>query len=59
MFKRTKFRSFFWYERGYYNNVLKRVEEIKQQNPKINRYELYEMACTESKEEWLQKQNEY
>lgn len=44
------------HERGYYNRVLERVEKIKQINPKMNRYELYETTCTESKEEWLQKQ---
>jgi hypothetical protein len=43
------------HERGYYHLVLERVEKIKQMNPKIDRYELYETACTESKEEWLQK----
>jgi len=48
------------YERGYYNQVLERVKKIKQQNPKIDRYELYEQACSESKQEWLQQQtNEY
>jgi hypothetical protein len=46
------------YERGYYNQVLERVEKIKLSNPKINRYELYEIACTESKQEWLQKTNQ-
>jgi len=44
------------HERGYYNEVLTRVEKIRQQNPKIDRYEAYELACTESKQEWLQKQ---
>jgi len=43
------------HERGYYHRVLERVEKIKQINPKMDRYELYETACTESKEEWLQK----
>lgn len=43
------------HERGYYHRVLERVEKIKQMNPRIDRYELYETACTESKEEWLQK----
>jgi len=46
------------YERGYYSKVIERVEQIKQKNPKLDRYELYEMACTESKQEWLQ-QNEH
>lgn len=45
------------YERGYYNKVLEKVKEIKQKNPKLDRYELYEMACSESKQEWLH-QNE-
>jgi len=44
------------YERGYYNEVITRVEKIRQQNPRIDRYELFDMACTESKQEWLQKQ---
>jgi hypothetical protein len=43
------------HERGYYHRVLERVKKIKQMNPKMNHYELYETACTESKEEWLQK----
>lgn len=43
------------YERGYYNKVIQRVEELKKTNPKIDRYEAYELACTESKQEWLQK----
>lgn len=47
------------HERGYYNKVLERVEKIRQENPKMDRYELYEMACTESKQEWLRnKENE-
>ena len=45
------------HERGYYTQVLERVEKIKQTNPKMDRYEVYDMACTESKQEWLQKQN--
>lgn len=45
------------YERGYYNKVLERVETIKKQNPKIDRYELYELACSQSKDEWLQNKN--
>jgi len=43
------------YERGYYDQVLERVKTIKQNNPKIDRYELYEQACSESKQEWLKK----
>ena len=43
------------HERGYYSQVLKRVEKIKTEHPKMNRYDLYELACTESKEEWLKK----
>ena len=47
------------HERGYYNKVIERVEKIKQENPKMDRYELYEMVCTESKQEWLRnKENE-
>lgn len=45
------------HERGYYQKVIERVEKIRLQNPKIDRYELYEMACTESKQEWLQQKN--
>jgi len=43
------------HERGYYHQVLERVEQIKAKNPKIDRYDLYEQACSQSKEEWLQK----
>ena len=43
------------HERGYYHRVLEIVEKIKKTNPRMDRYELYETACTESKEEWLQK----
>jgi hypothetical protein len=46
------------HERGYYNEVIERVAEIKKQNPRIDRYEAYELACTQSKQEWLQKQND-
>lgn len=45
------------YERGYYNDVLQRVEKLKNSNPKMDRYELYETACSQSKQEWLQKTN--
>jgi hypothetical protein len=42
------------HERGYYHKVISRVNEIKLHNPKIDHYEAFEMACTESKQEWLQ-----
>lgn len=42
------------YERGYYNKVLQRVEELKKENPRMNHYERFDMACTESKQEWKQ-----
>ncbi len=42
------------YERGYYDKVIRRVKELKMWNPKIDHYEAFEMACTESKQEWLQ-----
>ena len=39
--------------------VLKnRVREIKMFNPKVDHYEAFEMACTESKQEWLQTKNQ-
>ena len=47
------------HERGYYHRVLERVKKIKQINPRIDRYELYETACTESKQEWLQKTKQF
>jgi len=45
------------YERGYYNKVLERVEELKIQHPKMSHYERFDTACTESKQEWLQNNN--
>ena len=46
------------HERGYYHKVLDKVNKIKMHNPKIDHYEAFEMACTESKQEWLQTQNQ-
>lgn len=46
------------HERGYYHKVLDRVNKIKMYNPKIDHYEAFEMACTESKQEWLQTQKQ-
>jgi len=40
------------HERGYYHKVLDRVSQIKQDNPRMDRYELYELACSECKSEW-------
>lgn len=45
------------HERGYYSKVLEKVEKIKWENPKMGLYERFDLACTESKQEWLQKQN--
>lgn len=42
------------YERGYYSKVLQRVEELKQQQPKMNHYDRFDKACTELKREWKQ-----
>lgn len=46
------------YERGYYHKVIERVNELKMFNPRIDHYEAFEMACTESKQEWLQSNNQ-
>jgi hypothetical protein len=46
------------HERGYYDKVIERVTELKELYPRMNLYERYEMACTESKQEWL-RQNEH
>lgn len=46
------------YERGYYNRVIERVSELKELYPKMGHYERFETACTESKQEWLRKNNE-
>jgi len=43
------------HERGYYHRVLEKVTQLRENNPKMDRYELFELACTQSKEEWLQK----
>lgn len=45
------------HERGYYHKVIDRVNKLKMFNPRIDHYEAFEMACTESKQEWLQSQN--
>ena len=47
------------YERGYYNKVLQRVEKLKDENPKLDLYARFDLACTESKQEWLQQNNEH
>jgi hypothetical protein len=44
------------HERGYYKQVIDKVKHIKLYNPKIDHYEAFEMACTESKNEWLKTQ---
>lgn len=46
------------HERGYYDKVIERVTELKELYPRMDLYERYDMACTESKQEWLQ-QNEH
>ena len=46
------------HERGYYHKVIDRVNRLKMYNPKLDHYEAFEMACTESKQEWLQTQNQ-
>ena len=46
------------HERGYYQKVLEKVSKLKLYNPKIDHYEAFEMACTESKQEWLQSKNQ-
>lgn len=46
------------HERGYYPKVMDKVKKIKTFNPKIDHYEAFEMACTESKQEWLQSTNQ-
>jgi hypothetical protein len=45
------------FERGYYHKVLDRVSTLKLTNPKIDHYDAFEIACTESKNEWLQIKN--
>jgi hypothetical protein len=46
------------YQRGYYDKVITRVTELKTNNPKIDHYEAFELACTESKQEWLKSNEE-
>lgn len=46
------------HQRGYYHKVLERVSQLKLYNPKIDHYEAFETACTESKQEWLQTKNQ-
>ena len=45
------------FERGYYHKVLDRVNTLKLTNPRIDHYDAFEIACTESKNEWLQSKN--
>jgi hypothetical protein len=47
------------HQRGYYNEVITRVTELKMLNPKIDHYEAFEMACSESKQEWLKTNTEH
>ena len=44
------------HERGYYTQVMEKVKSLQFYNPKMGQYELFEMACTESKTEWLKNQ---
>jgi hypothetical protein len=47
------------HERGYYENVMKKIKSLEMLHPKMNRYKLYEIACDECKEEWSKTQKEY
>ena len=41
------------HERGYYNKVITRIKEMEMKNPKLNKYDLYDIVCDEVKSEWL------
>lgn len=47
------------YERGYYPEVIRRIDELKLTYPKMSLYDRFDTACTELKEQWLKNQNEY
>ncbi len=47
------------HERGYYEDVMKKIKSMEMSHPKMNRYKLYEIACDECKEEWSKTQKEY
>jgi len=47
------------HERGYYEDVMKKIKSLEMLHPKMNRYKLYEIACDECKEEWSKTQKEY
>jgi hypothetical protein len=44
------------HERGYYTQVMEKVKSLQFYNPKMDHYQAFEMACTESKTEWLKNQ---
>ena len=41
------------HNRGYYNNVMTMIKDLKQTYPKKSAYELYDLACNECKRNWL------
>jgi hypothetical protein len=42
------------HKRGYYNEVLSKVSDIKNKKPKLNRYDIWDLALNECKSKWEQ-----
>ena len=40
------------HKRGYYNEVIAKVNELKTTHPKMNIYDRYDKACNEYKSIW-------
>jgi|TARA_R110002167_G_scaffold330095_1_gene536771 hypothetical protein len=40
------------HNRGYYDDVIKRITELKDTHPKMNIYDRYDQACNEYKQKW-------
>ncbi len=45
------------HSRGYYEKVLKRTQELRENHPKMIRYDLFDLALNECKSEWELKNN--
>lgn len=42
------------HKRGYYSKVMSKVSDIKIKKPRLNRYDLWDLALNECKNEWEQ-----
>ncbi len=43
------------HSRGYYEEAVKKAGELRNLNPRLNRYDLYDLALNECKSKWEEK----